>query len=89
MRTPLRPLASILRARAHGENPDLIERENLAVRNEAMRERTHSRAAARLGLLGLSFAAFFLTIGIRTDAPASAIPPADLGLPTFSRKGRR
>ena len=30
-----------------------------------------------------------LRIGIRTDAPASAIPPADLGLPTFSRKGRR
>ena len=74
MRTPLRPLASILRARAHGENPDLIERENLAVRNEAMRERTHSRAAARLGLLGLSFAAFFLTIGIRMGHLAASEP---------------
>lgn len=30
-----------------------------------------------------------LRIGIRTDAPAETIPPADLGLPTFSRKGRR
>ena len=30
-----------------------------------------------------------LRVGIRTDAPAKAIAPADLGLPTFSRKGRR
>ena len=30
-----------------------------------------------------------LRVGIRTAAPAKAIPPADLGLPTFSRKGRR
>ena len=28
-RTPLRPLARILDARAKGENPDTIERENL------------------------------------------------------------
>jgi len=30
-----------------------------------------------------------LRVGIRTAAPAKTIPPADLGLPTFSRKGRR
>ncbi|MFZ1469386.1 MAG: 16S rRNA (cytosine(1402)-N(4))-methyltransferase RsmH [Paracoccaceae bacterium] len=30
-----------------------------------------------------------LRVGIRTDAPAAPIPPTDLGLPTFSRKGRR
>ncbi len=30
-----------------------------------------------------------LRVGIRTDAPAKPIPPADLGLPTISRKGRR
>ena len=30
-----------------------------------------------------------LRVGIRTDADARPIPPADLGLPTFSRKGRR
>ena len=41
MRTPLRPLARILRARATGENPDLIERENLAKRHEAMRARNY------------------------------------------------
>jgi 16S rRNA (cytosine1402-N4)-methyltransferase len=30
-----------------------------------------------------------LRVGQRTSAPAKAIPPADLGLPTFNRKGRR
>lgn len=30
-----------------------------------------------------------LRVGLRTEAPAKSIPPADLGLPTFSRKGRR
>ena len=30
-----------------------------------------------------------LRVGIRTDAAAKAIPPADLGLPTLARKGRR
>ena len=29
IRTPLRPLARILSARAKGENPDAIERENI------------------------------------------------------------
>jgi cell division protein FtsI (penicillin-binding protein 3) len=29
IRTPLRPLARILSARARGENPDSIERENI------------------------------------------------------------
>ncbi|MFZ1469388.1 MAG: penicillin-binding protein 2 [Paracoccaceae bacterium] len=74
MRTPLRPLASILRARAQGENPDLIERDNVAKRHEAMRERTHLRAAARLGLLGVSFAVFFLTIGVRMGHLAASEP---------------
>lgn len=30
-----------------------------------------------------------LRVGVRTYAAATPIPPADLGLPTFSRKGRR
>ncbi len=74
MRTPLRPLARILRARAHGENPDLIERENLNRRHQAMQERAHSRAAARLGLLALAFGAFYLTIGIRMGHLAASEP---------------
>ena len=32
IRAPLRPLARILQARAKGENPDVIERENLRLR---------------------------------------------------------
>ena len=35
IRTPLRPLARILDARAKGENPDMIEKENAAIRNDA------------------------------------------------------
>ena len=34
IRTPLRPLARILEARAKGENPDAIERENIRIRHE-------------------------------------------------------
>lgn len=30
-----------------------------------------------------------LRVGVRTEAAPKTIPPADLGLPTFSRKGRR
>ena len=39
MRTPLRPLARILQARQDGLNPDSIEKENLKVRHEALREK--------------------------------------------------
>ena len=39
IRTPLRPLARVLEARAKGENPDAIERENLRLRHEEMRDR--------------------------------------------------
>jgi hypothetical protein len=38
-RTPLRPLARILTPGRKGENPDSIERENLRLRHEAMRDR--------------------------------------------------
>ncbi|MEZ5796430.1 MAG: penicillin-binding protein 2 [Paracoccaceae bacterium] len=74
MRTPLRPLARILNARAKGENPDLIERENLARRHEAMGERNQTRAAARLGLLAAAFGAFYLTIGVRMGHLAASEP---------------
>jgi cell division protein FtsI (penicillin-binding protein 3) len=74
MRTPLRPLARILKARASGENPDLIERENLNQRHQAMQERTHARASARLGLLAVAFGVFYLTIGIRMGHLAASEP---------------
>ena len=40
IRTPLRPLARILQARDRGENPDAIERENIRVRHEEMRDKS-------------------------------------------------
>lgn len=64
-RTPLRPLARILQARAKGENPDTIERENLRLRHEQMRDKSRVRAEARLLLLGLMFSSLFTVIGAR------------------------
>ncbi len=48
MRTPLRPLARILHARQQGENPDTIERENLRLRHEVIRDKSRARAEFRL-----------------------------------------
>ena len=59
IRTPLRPLARILEARANGENPDTIERENLAIRHEAMRDTARSRAENRLMILAFGFHCVF------------------------------
>jgi cell division protein FtsI (penicillin-binding protein 3) len=74
MRTPLRPLAHILRARAEGQNPDLIEAENRRLRHEAMHEKGQSRAAARLGLMALVFACAYVTIGVRMGHLAASVP---------------
>ena len=53
IRTPLRPLARILEARASGENPDAIERENLRIRHEQMRDKcSHARRRAFTDPLG-------------------------------------
>ena len=46
IRVPLRPLARILPARANGENPDAIERENKRIRHEEMRDRMRARLCA-------------------------------------------
>lgn len=73
-RTPLRPLARILDARARGENPDVIEAENIRNRHEVMRDKARARAESRLLLLVMGFCAAFLTIGIRMGALASSEP---------------
>ncbi|MFY8146296.1 MAG: penicillin-binding protein 2, partial [Rhodobacter sp.] len=65
IRTPLRPLARILSARARGENPDSIERENIRLRQEKMRDRARARAEGRLLLLGIAFIMAFTVIGGR------------------------
>lgn len=72
LRTPLRPLARILDARAKGENPDVIEAENIRSRHEQMREKARSRAETRLIVLVACFVVGFMTIGIKMGALAGS-----------------
>ena len=74
MRIPLRPLARILQAREDGLNPDSIEKENLRVRHEAMRERVRARAEFRLLILCASFVLAFTAIGGRMGLMATTVP---------------
>lgn len=73
-RTPLRPLARILQARVKGDNPDAIERENLRLRHEEMRDRAMGRARFRLALLSVCFVLAFTAIGGRMGLMASQTP---------------
>lgn len=72
IRTPLRPLASIMKARAQGENPDAIEKENIRKRHEEMRDKARQRAEGRLLVLGVAFVAAFSVIGIRMGTLAGS-----------------
>ena len=74
IRTPLRPLARILEARTKGENPDAIERENIRLRHEAMRDRARLRAESRLMLLALTFVCAYGVIGFRMGHLAASEP---------------
>jgi cell division protein FtsI (penicillin-binding protein 3) len=83
-RTPLRPLARILEARAKGQNPDHIERENIRLRAEDTRARAQNRAEGRLLILGLAFVAAFTVVGARMGLLAASEPsePSFAGLGT-------
>ncbi len=72
IRRPLRPLARILSARARGENPDAIERENRRLRQEAQRDRARVLAEGRLLMLGVAFVVAFAAIGARMTVIATA-----------------
>ena len=74
IRTPLRPLARILEARASGENPDAIERENLRIRHEQMRDSSRNRAEGRLLILSVMFFCAFGVIGARMGVLAATEP---------------
>ncbi|KGB83428.1 cell division protein FtsI [Rhodovulum sp. NI22] len=74
IRTPLRPLARILEARAKGENPDAIERENLRLRHEQMRDQARTRAEGRLLILGVLFFCAFSAVGARMGLLAASEP---------------
>lgn len=74
IRTPLRPLARILDARAKGENPDAIERENIRLRAEDARARAHVRAEGRLVVLAMGFFMAFAVVGARMGIEAATEP---------------
>ncbi len=74
IRTPLRPLARILEARRNGENPDAIERENIRLRHEDMRDRSRLRAEGRLLLLSVAFFGVFSVVGVRMGMLAASEP---------------
>ncbi len=71
-RTPLRPLARVLDARARGENPKVIERENIRQRHEDMKDRSRARAEGRLLVLGLFFFCAFSVVGFRMGMLATS-----------------
>ncbi|NIY98709.1 penicillin-binding protein 2, partial [Salipiger sp. HF18] len=73
-RTPLRPLARILQARSNGENPDAIERENLRIRHEQMRDKARVRAEGRLLVMGAMFFCAFVVIGARMGLLSATEP---------------
>jgi cell division protein FtsI (penicillin-binding protein 3) len=73
-RTPLRPLARVLKARARGENPDEIEAENLAIRHAQMRDASRLRAEGRLLVLAVVFFCAFGVIGTRMAVLAQSEP---------------
>ena len=64
-RTPLRPLPRILDARAQGVNPESIERENLRVRREQVRDVGRRRAEWRILFLAAAFFAGYAAIGAK------------------------
>ncbi len=74
IRRPLRPLAHILKARAQGENPDAIEKENIRIRHEEMRDKARTRAEGRLLVLGGMFLIAFCMIGVEMAMLAGSEP---------------
>ncbi|MCQ0970797.1 penicillin-binding protein 2 [Paracoccus sp. TK19116] len=74
IRTPLRPLARVLRARETGESPDAIEAENRARRHAAIQDRARKRAEGRLIVMAAAFIIAFGTVGFRMGALASSQP---------------
>ena len=72
IRTPLRPLARVLKARETGENPAAIEAENKRRRHEEMHDRAKNRAEGRLLVLGGVFFLAFSAIGLQMGAMASS-----------------
>lgn len=73
-RIPLRPLAKILQARAQGDNPEIIEKENRAQRAEALREAQRGQSQGRIWVLGAAFLAGYAMIGVQMGTLAASEP---------------
>lgn len=74
LRIPLRPLTRILDARARGENPDNVEKENLRLRHEGQRDKMRLRAESRLLLVAFCFILAFGAVGMQMAALATSAP---------------
>lgn len=72
IRTPLRPLARILDARARGMNPVTIEQENLRLRREQVRDAGRRRAEWRILFLAVAFFAGYAAIGAKMGMLAAS-----------------
>ncbi|MEM9394744.1 MAG: penicillin-binding protein 2 [Pseudomonadota bacterium] len=85
IRTPLRPLARILHARQVGENPDLIERENIRRRHHVMRDEWRLVAEQRLLLASMLTCLVFALVGVRMWAVASEAPAEPIAAASSSQ----
>ena len=74
LRAPLRPLSQILPARERGENPDIIERNNIELRHETQRDPARARAQGRLLVLGIMFICIFAVITVRIGLLSASEP---------------
>ena len=74
IRRPLRPLARILSARAHGDDPDLVEAEERAARLRARHRAERQKAETRLLLLGVVFILGFTTVAGRMALLSASEP---------------
>lgn len=74
IRRPLRPLARVLDARAHGENPDYIEAEEKAARMRARHKAERQKAETRLMLLAATFVLAFGAVAARMSVLAATDP---------------
>ena len=83
-RIAIRPLSRILSARLRGEDPDKIEKENLKIRHEKMRDFERVRSNIRLLLIIVMFACIYTAIGARLAMLASSQPAEPVAQPNNS-----
>lgn len=74
IRTPILPLARVLKARALGQGTDRLEAEGRRARHEMMRDQARHQAELRLKILGVFAALGFALIGIQMTALAATDP---------------